>query len=115
MPSENKQEWADSTLDPVLKRFGERQDSFETASGITEDVVYTPEDRDGADYSDRLGYPGEYPYTRGVQPTMYRGRLWTMRQYAGLASPEASNRKPPGSNGPRTRSITPEGWRTKSS
>ena len=93
MPSENKQEWTESTLDPVLKRFGERQDSFETASGITEDVVYTPEDRDGADYADRLGYPGEYPYTRGVQPTMYRGRLWTMRQYAGLASPEESNRR----------------------
>ena len=93
MPSENKQEWTESTLDPILKRFGERQDSFETASGITEDVVYTPEDRDGADYSDRLGYPGEYPYTRGVQPTMYRGRLWTMRQYAGLASPEESNRR----------------------
>ncbi len=93
MPSENKQEWTESTLDPVLKRFGERQDAFETASGIAEDVLYTPEDRDGADYSDKLGYPGEYPYTRGVQPTMYRGRLWTMRQYAGLASPEESNRR----------------------
>ena len=93
MPSENKQEWSESTLDPVLKRFGERQDTFETASGIAEDVLYTPEDRDGADYSDSLGYPGEYPYTRGVQPTMYRGRLWTMRQYAGLASPEESNRR----------------------
>ncbi|MCE2456845.1 MAG: methylmalonyl-CoA mutase family protein [Dehalococcoidia bacterium] len=93
MPSENKQEWQESTLDPVLKRFGERQDSFETASGITEDALYTPEDRDGADYADQLGYPGEYPYTRGVQPTMYRGRLWTMRQYAGLASPEESNRR----------------------
>ena len=93
MPSENKQEWSESTLDPVLKRFGERQDAFETASGIDEDVLYTPEDRDGADYSDKLGYPGEYPYTRGVQPTMYRGRLWTMRQYAGLASPEESNRR----------------------
>ena len=93
MPSENKQEWTESTLDPVLKRFGERQDSFETASGIAEDVLYTPEDRDGADYNDGLGYPGEYPYTRGVQPTMYRGRLWTMRQYAGLASPEESNRR----------------------
>ena len=93
MPSENKQEWSESTLDPVLKRFGERQDTFETASGISEDVLYTPEDRDGADYSDNLGYPGEYPYTRGVQPTMYRGRLWTMRQYAGLASPEESNRR----------------------
>ena len=93
MPSENKQEWTESTLDPVLKRFGERQDAFETASGISEDVLYTPEDRDGAEYADQLGYPGEFPYTRGVQPTMYRGRLWTMRQYAGLASPEESNRR----------------------
>ena len=87
MPSDSKREWVDSTLDPVLKRFGERQDRFETGSGIVEDVLYTPEDREGSDYDQSLGYPGEYPYTRGVQPTMYRGRLWTMRQYAGLASP----------------------------
>ena len=93
MPSENKSEWRESTLDPVLKRFGERQDSFETASGIVADILYTPEERDGFDYDRNLGYPGEYPYTRGVQPTMYRGRLWTMRQYAGLASPEESNRR----------------------
>ena len=93
MPSDSKREWADTTLDPVLKRFGERQDSFETGSGIVEDVLYTPEDREGSDYDRSLGYPGEYPYTRGVQPTMYRGRLWTMRQYAGLASPEESNRR----------------------
>ena len=93
MPSEDKRGWKEDTLGPVLKRFGERQGRFETASGIVEDVLYTPEDRDGADYADRLGYPGEYPYTRGVQPTMYRGRLWTMRQYAGLASPEESNRR----------------------
>ena len=93
MPSDSKREWVDSTLDPVLKRFGERQDRFETGSGIVEDVLYTPEDREGSDYGEGLGYPGEYPYTRGVQPTMYRGRLWTMRQYAGLASPEESNRR----------------------
>ena len=93
MPSESKREWRESTLDPVLERFGERKDSFETASGIAEDVLYTPEERGGFDYDRNLGYPGEYPYTRGVQPTMYRGRLWTMRQYAGLASPEESNRR----------------------
>ena len=91
--SDNKTEWSESTLYPVLKRFGERKESFETASGIVEDILYTPEERDGFDYEDSLGYPGEYPYTRGVQPTMYRGRLWTMRQYAGLASPEESNRR----------------------
>ncbi len=91
MRSDSKQEWRENTLDPVLKRFGERQDIFETGSGIEEDILYTREDRPDSD--DNLGYPGEYPFTRGVQPTMYRGRLWTMRQYAGMASPEESNRR----------------------
>ena len=57
------------------------------------DTLYTPEDIAGLDYGDSLGYPGEYPFTRGVQPTMYRGRLWTMRQYSGYASAEESNRR----------------------
>ena len=93
MPSSSKQEWNDGTLEPSRQRFGERQERFETESGLEIDTVYTPEDADGFDYAGRLGYPGEYPYTRGVQPNMYRGRLWTMRQYAGLASPEESNRR----------------------
>ena len=91
MPSTNKQEWNDSTFEPVKKRFGERRDRFETDSGIEVDTVYTPEDLKSFDYADALGYPGEYPYTRGVQPNMYRGRVWTMRQYSGFASPEESN------------------------
>ena len=93
MPSESKDQWRDATLDPLNKRFGERQESFSTTSDLDVDTVYTPEDVDGGDYAEKLGYPGEYPYTRGVQPNMYRGRLWTMRQYAGLASPEESNRR----------------------
>ena len=93
MASTSKHEWKESTLDRSKKRFGERQESFETESGLEIDTIYTPEDLDGLDYDERLGYPGEYPYTRGVQPNMYRGRLWTMRQYAGLASPEESNRR----------------------
>ena len=93
MPSNSKQEWTDGTLGPLKQRFGERQERFETESGLEIDTVYTPEDADGFDYAGLLGYPGEYPYTRGVQPNMYRGRLWTMRQYAGLASPEESNRR----------------------
>ena len=93
MPSETKRQWQDATLAPVLNRFGERQERFETGSGIEQDALYTPEEREGAEYADNVGYPGEYPYTRGVQPTMYRGRLWTMRQYAGMASPEESNRR----------------------
>ena len=90
MPSNNKQEWQDNTLGPLRKRFGERQEQFETNSGLDVDGLYTSEDQNGAD---GLGYPGEYPFTRGIQPNMYRGRLWTMRQYAGLASPEESNRR----------------------
>ena len=93
MPSRMKQEWRDDTLEPLKQRFGEREDRFETESGLEMDTLYTPEDLDGFDYAEKLGYPGEYPYTRGIQPNMYRGRPWTMRQYAGLASPEESNRR----------------------
>ena len=90
MPSNSKQEWQKNTLGPLQQRFGERQSQFETNSGFEVDGLYTTEDQNGAD---GLGYPGEYPFTRGIQPNMYRGRLWTMRQYAGLASPEESNRR----------------------
>ena len=93
MPSESKQQWNENTLGPSKKRFGERQGRFQTDSGLEVDTLYTPEDREGFDYREELGYPGEYPYTRGIQPNMYRGRLWTMRQYAGMASPEESNRR----------------------
>ncbi|MBI2305371.1 MAG: methylmalonyl-CoA mutase family protein [Chloroflexi bacterium] len=89
--SKDKEEWRDKTLAPVLKRFPERQ--FETNSGIPIDTLYTPEDDPGFQYSEALGYSGEYPFTRGVQPTMYRGRLWTMRQYSGFASAEETNRR----------------------
>ncbi len=93
MPSKSKREWQDETLGPVKKRFGELRDSFETDSGLEVEPVYVPEDVAGLDYGRDLGYPGEYPYTRGVQPNMYRGRVWTMRQYSGFASPEESNRR----------------------
>src|SRR5882757_2116546 len=63
--------------------------SFKTSSGIPVDPVYGP----NSDRSAALGTPGEYPYTRGIQPTMYRGRLWTMRQYAGMGDAEESNRR----------------------
>ena len=92
-PSSNKDEWSEKTLGPAKKRFGERRDSFESDSGLEIDTTYGPEDVAGNDYHSRTGYPGEYPYTRGVQPNMYRGRIWTMRQYSGYASPEESNRR----------------------
>ena len=93
MPSRSRGEWQEQTLEPLKRRFGERQDRFETDSGLEVDTLYAPDREDGNGYAEKLGYPGEYPYTRGVQPNMYRGRLWTMRQYAGLASPEESNRR----------------------
>ena len=93
MASGSKQEWRENTLEPARQRASERQERFETSSALEVDTLYTSEDLDGFDYGEKLGYPGEYPFTRGVQPNMYRGRLWTMRQYAGLASPEESNRR----------------------
>ena len=93
MTSESKDQWREKTLGPSLQRAPERQDRFATDSDLEVEPLYTPEDVRGQDYQADLGFPGEYPFTRGVQPTMYRGRLWTMRQYAGFASPEESNRR----------------------
>ena len=84
--------WEEHTLNPALKRSSERKGEFNTLSGIPLPRLLTPEEPD-LDYLEKLGFPGEYPFTRGVQPTMYRGRLWTMRQYAGYASAEESNRR----------------------
>jgi methylmalonyl-CoA mutase N-terminal domain/subunit len=71
----------------------ERDVPFEASSGRPVKALYTPADAAGFDYAEKLGLPGEYPYTRGVQPTMYRGRFWTMRQYAGFSDAEESNRR----------------------
>ena len=83
--------WEDSTLKPMLDRFPERQPAFSTSSDIPLERVYLPETCDADAYMEQIGFPGDYPFTRGVQPTMYRGRLWTMRQYAGYATAEESN------------------------
>jgi methylmalonyl-CoA mutase N-terminal domain/subunit len=88
-----KKEWKETTLQDVTSRYPERQSEFRTGSGIPVEVVYTPDDLAGHDYMRDLGFPGEYPFTRGVQPTLYRGRLWTMRQYAGFATAAESNRR----------------------
>ncbi|MCK5430887.1 MAG: methylmalonyl-CoA mutase, partial [Anaerolineales bacterium] len=85
-----KERWEEEVLTPSLKHFPERKPEFHTLSNIPMPRVLTPPDLD-PDYNEKLGFPGEYPFTRGVQPTMYRGRLWTMRQYAGYASAEESN------------------------
>ncbi len=87
---EEKQRWQQTTLKKVTDRYPERRDEFTTLSDIPVEPVLTPPDVE-VDYLEDLGFPGEYPFTRGVQPTMYRGRFWTMRQYAGYASAEESN------------------------
>jgi methylmalonyl-CoA mutase, N-terminal domain len=78
---------------PALKRGKERRERFTTTSGIEIKRTYDPADLEALDYLRDLGYPGQYPFTRGVQPTMYRGRLWTMRQYAGFGTAEESNQR----------------------
>ncbi len=86
-----KADWEEKTLRPALERSGERDADFATSIGPVE-PLYTPAD-DGRDYNRDIGYPGEYPFTRGVQPTMYRGRLWTTRQYAGYGTAQESNER----------------------
>src|SRR3989304_1453709 len=93
MPSESKGDWLEKTYQPAVKRFSEREPRFETSSQVEVQPLYTAEDTAEIDAPQDLGYPGEYPYVRGIQPTMYRGRFWTMRQYAGFASAEESNRR----------------------
>ena len=85
--------WRKRTLEPFLERNEERRERFRTSSDIEVRRLYTPEDREGADYERDVGYPGEPPFTRGVYPTMYRGRLWTMRQYAGYGTAEETNER----------------------
>ncbi len=90
----NKAEWHEEEVAPVLERFGERKDTFTTDTGGQEvDRLYTPDDVADLDYREDLGNPGEPPYTRGVYSTGYRGRLWTMRQYAGFSTPEDTNER----------------------
>ncbi|MGM0604990.1 MAG: acyl-CoA mutase large subunit family protein [Halobacteriota archaeon] len=88
-----KADWEEATLSPVLDRFGERTERFATVSNVEIDRLYTPADVADIDYLADLGFPGEEPYTRGVYPTMHRGRTWTMRQFAGFGTAEATNER----------------------
>ncbi|GAB4518816.1 MAG: methylmalonyl-CoA mutase family protein [Anaerolineae bacterium] len=88
----DKQHWEQDMVDPILKRFPERKESFSTTSGIPVERLFTAEDTP-ENMQEAIGFPGEYPFTRGVQPTMYRSRFWTMRQYAGFGTAEESNER----------------------
>src|SRR5215475_10911301 len=92
-PVSDRERWRQRTYTPFVAKAPERPVPHETLSGIPVEPVYTPEDLGDWSYADKLGYPGEYPFTRGVYPTMYRGRLWTMRMFAGFGRPEDTNRR----------------------
>jgi methylmalonyl-CoA mutase, N-terminal domain len=89
----DKQRWEREVVEPALKKSPERDIPFTTISGRPIERLYTTEDVDGVDYGRDLGNPGEFPYTRGIHPTGYRGRLWTMRQFAGYGTPEETNER----------------------
>lgn len=88
--SENKR-WEEETLNPSINRFSERKEGFKNTSDITIPAIKTPAGENN--FGENIGFPGEYPYTRGIHPSMYRSRLWTMRQYAGYASAKESNQR----------------------
>ena len=86
--ADQRQRWERETLEPNRQRFPERRQAFATSSGVPLDPLYTPA---AGDYLEDVGFPGEFPFTRGIHPTMYRGRLWTMRQYAGFGTAAETN------------------------
>ncbi len=93
MPSSSKREWLQGAYAKAVEKAPERARVFETTGRMPLDPVYTADDLAGFDPAAELGFPGEYPFTRGIQPTMYRGRFWTMRQYAGFGTAEESNQR----------------------
>src|SRR6185369_5140125 len=86
-----QEQWENRTLNPTLAKMRERADEFITTSSYPIDRLYTPLDLPDFDYANEVGFPGEYPYTRGVHATMHRGRLWTMRMFAGFGTAEETN------------------------
>jgi hypothetical protein len=93
--NDERSRWEHETVEPVIGKHPERRDgALQTSSGLPLDRLYLPDafdDHRKREYQEKLGFPGEYPFTRGVQPTMYRGRYWTMRQYAGFGSAAETN------------------------
>lgn len=91
--AEAYREWREKKLEPLLDKYGKRRESFELTDGAQVKDLYGPWNTQAVDYDEDLGFPGQYPFTRGVQPTMYRGRFWTMRQYAGFGTAAQSNER----------------------
>jgi len=89
----HKKEWEEECVSPEVRIFPERKEEFTTMSGIPIKRVYTPKDIEGFDYMKDLSFPGEYPFTRGIHSTMYRGRFWTIRQFTGFGDPRETNKR----------------------
>ena len=92
-PSPAERRWEEKILKPALEKSPERERAFTTISGVPIERLYTPADLSDFEYPRDLAEPGEYPYTRGIHQTMYRGKLWTMRQFSGFGTPEDTNRR----------------------
>src|SRR5689334_14903339 len=92
-PPEAERRWEIEILRPAIRRSPERKEQFTSLSGVPVERLYTPANLPGFDCARDLGDPGEYPYTRGIHPTMYRGKIWTMRQFSGFGTPEDTNRR----------------------
>lgn len=90
---DEQKRWRENAYAKTAERFGERKDTSFRTSSTDVDPLYTPADVADIEYDRDLGYPGEYPFTRGIQPTMYRGRLWSIRQYAGYGTPDETNQR----------------------
>lgn len=90
---QNRESWEEKVLNKSLAKAPESKQEFKSVSGAVVNRLYTPEDIADIDYETEIGYPGQYPFTRGYQPTMYRGKPWTMRMYAGFATAEESNER----------------------
>lgn len=88
---EDVERWKRATLEPTISRHPELKKRFESVSLEEVDRLYTPADLEDVDFPRDISFPGEFPYTRGIHPTGYRGKLWTMRQFAGFSTPEETN------------------------
>ena len=91
--SEEKRRWEQELVQANLDRFPERRSEFITTSSDLVERLYTPADLEGKEFLDQIGFPGQYPFTRGVHPTMYRSRQWTMRMFAGFGTAEETNQR----------------------
>ena len=91
--SQSYEEWKEKVYEKFISKHPEREKKFTTVSFTPVEPLYIPDKNSMDSFNEKIGYPGVYPFTRGIQPTMYRGKLWTMRQYAGYGTAKESNKR----------------------